>query len=315
MTIEFISGRRRLPPRLLVYGPPKVGKSTFASESDDPLFISGEAGDTELDVKRYVFDKKTGRTHPITWTEVLDAVRAAKSGGAFKTVVFDGMTALEQLCVAHVCTTSKWKCLAEPGFGRGESLLLSEMRLFHKEVEDLWTKGIAIIFVTHSKLARVKNPEGDEYQRHEPALTSVNGGDVQGLFLGWVDAILFARPEVETAKLESKRVLGVATGRRLLHTEGTAAFVAGGRYGNVDPVLELSYAEFRRQMEEGQSPEKMRAKVAQLLKAVGPETAKRVTDWLATPAANNLSALTRAADALRREAEASASKHEQQASA
>src|SRR5262249_55538150 len=152
-----------------------------------------------------------------------------------------------------------------------ESALLAEMRLFHKEVEDLWTKGIGIIFIAHSKLGKVKNPEGDEYQRHEPALTSINGGDVQGLFLGWVDAILFARPEIETAKLESKRVLGVATGRRLLHTEGTAAFVAGGRYGNVEPVLDLSYAEYRRQVDEGQSPERMRAKVALLAKSASAD--------------------------------------------
>lgn len=304
MSIEFITGRRRVGMRLLVYGPPKVGKTMFAADAEAPIFLSGEDGDTELDIKRFPFDKKTERTHPNSWDEVLKALGEIAKHGGGKTLVIDGLTTLEQLCASYVCErqSPKWKSLQDPGYGKGEGALLAEMRVFLKLVEELWTtKGMAIILIAHAKVGKVKNPLGDEYTRHEPHLCSIGTGDVSGLMVGWVDAVLFARPEVETAKAGDKRVLGVSTGRHLLHTQGTAAFVAGCRYGNVDPVLDLSFAEFRRQVEEGQSIEKMRTKVAALAATVGGETVKRVTDWLARPESQSLQALVRASSSLKRE--------------
>src|SRR4029078_13367683 len=42
-------GRTRRPPRLLVYGTPGIGKSTFGSQAPNPIFLPTEDGLDEID--------------------------------------------------------------------------------------------------------------------------------------------------------------------------------------------------------------------------------------------------------------------------
>lgn len=299
---DIIQGTRRAPPRIFVYGPPKVGKTTFASEAQDPYFVSAEAGHGEMDVKSHVFAKVNGRerVHAVTWEELLKAcadkdLLGEKCG---RTVVFDGFGAMETLCATFVCKRERWNDISTPGYGNGEKALFAEMCKLLTAIEEIWIAGKAIILVAHEKLEKIKNPEGSEYQRHAPALTTVNNADVAGKFVGWCDAVLFARPEIEIAEV-NKRSIGVSTGRHILHTQGAAGFVAGCRYGNVDPVLDLSFPAFWGQVEEGQSVERMRAKVEKMAAKCDTETAKRVTAWLATPDAQRIKSLLRSAERLR----------------
>lgn len=304
---DIIQGARKAPPRIFVYGPSGVGKTTFAAESQDPCFISAEAGHSEMDVKSYVFAKSNGRerVHAVTWEEMLKACSdkdlLGEKGG--RTMVFDGFGAMESLCASFVCKRERWTDIGSPGFGNGEKALLAEMGKLLAAIEEMWSAGKAIILVAHEKLEKIKNPEGSEYQRHAPALTTANNADVAGKVIGWCDAVLFARPEIEIAEI-NKRAIGVSTGRHILHTQGAAGFVAKCRYGNVDAVLDLSFPTFWGQVEEGQSVERMRAKVEKMAAKCDPETAKRVAAWLATPDAQRIKSLLRSAERLKAASEA-----------
>ena len=50
--LKVSKGKRQKPRRMFVYGPPGVGKSTFASMAPDSLFIPLEDGVDNLDVSR-----------------------------------------------------------------------------------------------------------------------------------------------------------------------------------------------------------------------------------------------------------------------
>ncbi len=289
---------------VFLYGPQGAGKSSCAADFPDPLFLSGQEGSSELDIdKRWCFDDKSGRTFAFSWDEILHALAQIKNGNGFKTLVIDELQAIELLCAAHVCAQEKPVASSlgkiGGGFGKGEVALMAEMRKLLKAVEEIWSQGKHVVFCAHAKQGKVPRPEtGETYQRYEPALVSVNNTDIVGMFVGWCNAVLFLRPEVEVASKGegfAKKTIGVSTGRRVLHTEGEAALIAKCRYRGVDPVIEVPRAkpmgEFFRQVAEGQSVEAMQKRVKSLAEQVGGDWPSKVSTWLATPAANDLSAL------------------------
>lgn len=297
------AGRKAAPFSVFIYGPQGAGKSTAAADFPDPLFLSGSEGSSELDVKRVAFDGE--RTGAQSWDEVLSSVVALKATNGFKTLVIDELQAIELLCAAAVCRREKVDSLGKVGggFGKGEVALLAEMRLLLKAAEDIHSAGKHVVFCCHSKQGKVPRPEtGDTFIRYEPALTSVNNADIGGMFVGWANAVLFIRPDIAVAKVGdgfNKKTIGVSSGERHMHTEGEAAWVAKCRYRGVDPVIVLPathpMAPFFGQVAEGQSVEKMQAKVKCLAEQVGGDAAVNAAAFFKSSAANDLTALHEAA--------------------
>ena len=306
MAIPIKKGRQAAPVREFIYGPPKVGKTTAACDSDDPIVLSGEAGDGQFDVSRIVFDEKSGRTWPTSWDEVTKMLHQLADSKDLlgKTLVVDGLGALEKLCGSAVCAKNKWDNLGTPGYGKGESALLKEMEQFLRLIERCWANGYAVIFVSHSKIGKVKNPAGEEYTRFVPALADINTGDVAGLFVGWVDVVLFAQVEVDVAKTD-KRAIGIGTGRHVFRTKSGAAWVGGCRYENVPETMDLDHRELHRLIAEGQSPKLMLQKVTSLLAKLPADNdgAKAVAGWVASPGTKDVKLLCRAAARLQSEIE------------
>src|SRR5690348_1891175 len=83
---------KQLPPRIVLYGPPKIGKTTFASELPSPLIIDVEGGSGALSVARIEKDEIN------SYGDVLDAVEALYTQDhAFQSVVIDSADWLETL--------------------------------------------------------------------------------------------------------------------------------------------------------------------------------------------------------------------------
>jgi len=314
--VKIISGRRAAPFNVFLFGPQGAGKSTCAADFPDPLFLSAQEGSSELDVKRWCFDEKTERTFALTWDEVIDAMTKIKAEKGFKTLVIDELQAIELLCAAHICKRERKASLGEVGggYGKGEVALLAEMRILLKLAEEVWASGKNVVFCSHSKQGKVPRPEsGETYMRYEPALTTVNNADVSGMFVGWVSACLFLRPEVSTAVKGEKataKTIGVSTGRRIMATEGEAAWVAKCRYKGVDAVIEVPsvkpMADFFKQVEDGRSVDAMKARVKDLADKAGGDWPAMVGKWLGTNAANDLAALHERASLLKDQVPAAA---------
>jgi hypothetical protein len=98
---------------------------------------------------------------------------------------------------------------------------------------------MGVVLVAHSQIKGFKNPEGEDFDRYEMKLHQKAGG----LFKEWADAVLFANYETVAMKDGRKRVRGVDTGVRLVHTERRAAFDAKNRYG-LPETLPLSWSDF-----------------------------------------------------------------------
>lgn len=257
---EATKGVRHTPPRLLVHGTAGVGKSTLASQAPSPIFLTGDHGADGLDVTRLEVQ---------SWADLLAIVGELSEGDhAHRTLVVDTVNWMEPLCWAHVCAANKWKTIEEPGYGKGYIPVVDAWRAFIAGVERCWRRGMGVILLAHSDKKLFKNPEGEDFERYVVTMHDKSAA----LLSQWCDAVLFARHELAVHKDASKRVRGVGSGARFLHTEWRPAYDAKNRY-RLPPVMPLDWTELaaRIQGTVGDTPASIRERIAAVVNESGDE--------------------------------------------
>lgn len=105
LDFEITSGKVPMAVRCVLYGPEGVGKTTFASQWPDPVFIDVEGGSYQYDVQRL--------PQPRDWNMLLAELDTiAANGNELGTIVIDTADAAEEMCVTHVLkstTNPLWK--------------------------------------------------------------------------------------------------------------------------------------------------------------------------------------------------------------
>lgn len=223
-------GKRKRPPRVLLYGPEKIGKSTFASGAPSPVFLGKDEGTDELDVTRL--------PQPRNFSDILAGIdlvgREGKSQG-WKTLVVDPLNWLEILVQRSV-------------IGPGETFdpfshataAMAKWRQILEALERVWNAGFGVILLAHSVVKRVELPDVPPYDRFEIAMSAKPAG----IFSQWVDAIMFARQEtIVSASKKSERSKATSSGYRMMMTEMHPAYHAGNRY-SLPATLDLSWQAF-----------------------------------------------------------------------
>lgn len=225
-------GRVEKPMRILLYGVEGIGKSTFAANAPSPIFLGAEDGTAQLDVHRL--------PDATTWDHILSDISELETGDHnYKTVALDTLDWAEPLCWAHVCKAGKRDSIEDFGFGKGYVAAVDEWRRLLIRLDALRAKrGMHVILLAHSRVATFKNPEGDDFDRYALKLHDKSSG----LIKEWCDAVLFAQYETFTHE-KDKRVRGISSGSRIVHTQHRAAFDAKNRY-SLPEVMPLSWEDF-----------------------------------------------------------------------
>lgn len=218
------------PPRLLLYGTAKIGKTSFAASAPDPVFIFTENGVGALDVPHW---------GPLaTYDEVMEAIGSLYSDAhGFKTVVLDSLDWLERLVWAKACQENKWQDIEQAGYGKGYVAAVNQWMPLLQGFDALQNeRGMGVIFIAHYEIKRFESPETEPYDRYQPKLHKLASPIVQE----HVDAILFANYRVSTVKTDGgfnkRTVRGVGGGDRLIHTTERPAFIAGNRWKMPDQL-------------------------------------------------------------------------------
>lgn len=272
---SVIKGRIIKPIRVTIYGGAGVGKSTFGASAPNPIFIGAEDGTAQLDVARF--------PKPETFADVFDAIRqlyAEKHD--FKTLVVDSLDWIEPIIWRDVVAKDpEAKTIEEVsgGYGKGYTAALDEWRRLLSAIERLQAeKHMHVVFIAHGHIKKFTNPEGPDYDRYQLKLNDKAAGIVKE----WSDAFLFARHETVAHTDKKKRVRGVDTGARVIHTNERAAFDAKNRYSLPD-TLPLSWPDFFQAVEAGRvaEPSTLKEEIARKAKELGPEIEKSVTELVA----------------------------------
>lgn len=262
----LVRGKRVQPPRIVLFGVEGIGKSTLGANAPKPIFLGAEDGTAQLDVTRF--------PAPENWQDALDAVRLlAREKHDFETLVIDTLDALEPMLWAHICARDKKENVEAYGYGKGYLVALDEWRILLNAI-DLMRKAkpMNVVLIAHSWIKPFKNPEGDDFDRYEMKLHAKASGAIKE----WSDAVLFANYETFANRDErTKRVKGISTGARVIHTERTAAFDAKNRY-SLPATLPLSWPDLSAAIEAHAiaSPEALLAEIERKIEQLPEDVAK-----------------------------------------
>ncbi|TET34883.1 MAG: ATP-binding protein [Planctomycetota bacterium] len=179
---QIQKGREPRPRRVMLYGTHGIGKSTFGSMSQKPIFLQTEDGLGEIDCEKF----------PIA--ETFDQVMATLSElysekHSYRTVVIDSLDWLERLIWADVCQKRMIESIEDIGYAKGYTFALTQWREFLEGLTALRNeRGMMVILIAHAKIERFENPETESYDRYVPRLHKLASAVVQE----WCDEVLFA---------------------------------------------------------------------------------------------------------------------------
>lgn len=241
---SITSGPRMQPPRIMVFGPHGVGKTTFACSAPSPVVIQTEDGMGMLETPAFPLATTT--------TEAFEALSTLYSENHdFKTVVLDSADWLDALIIKDIRATHDEKALA---YGKDTLLIAEQWRLVLDWMNALRTKGMTTILLGHVEVKRYDPPDGDSYERYQPKLTARASAVVQE----WADCVFFAnwktfvKSEAVGKNLkaggttDNKQTIvkkAISSGERLLHTGEKPAYLAKNRY-SLPETLPLDWQAF-----------------------------------------------------------------------
>jgi len=207
---------------VLVYGPSKIGKSTWCSQAEGALFLATEAGLNNLEV----FQAPIG-----TWDELLVACKEIAEGQhPYKTIIIDTVDNAYRMCAEHVCRKFKVEHESDLGYGKGFALTNNE---FQRVLNKLAFMPCGLYLISHSQEVEIETRTG-KYNKTVPTLPE----KARKIVLGLVDMVLYC--DIETAAGTDNKMAA----RRVMRTKPSLNYEAGDRTGKLPEVIDLDYAKF-----------------------------------------------------------------------
>ncbi len=226
---EISSGKMQKPLKLVIYGPEGIGKSSFAAQAPDVLFIDTEGSTVHMDVRRL--------PAPQSWTMLLQEVDyVRRTPGLCKTLVIDTVDWAERMARDHVCSTHSVKGLEDFGYGKGYVYLYEAIGQLLNQLTEVINAGINVILTAHAKMRKFEQPdELGSYDRWEMKLMK----ETPGMVKEWADIVLFATYETYIVKEPGKEKgsKGKAQGgKRIMYTSHHPCWDAKNRHGLPDKL-------------------------------------------------------------------------------
>jgi len=234
MNLTISSTAKARASRLLLFAPPKWGKTSWAAYAPDPVFLMTRGEDGLLTLLSYGrvpetphFDEEATRWRGIE--EAVDYLTTAKHDR--RTLVIDTINGAIQLLLEAVCEEKydgDWKEFE--AYGRGINVAIPRAAQFVEKLEQLrQRRNMSVILLCHSRIKTQKNPSGADFDQFQPEMPD----KIANHFHKWADCLLYGGFEVRENKAGQMpgKVKVDGQGIRTILTGESASHVAGNRYG------------------------------------------------------------------------------------
>lgn len=205
----------------LLYGPPKIGKTTFGSQMPAPLLLAAEKG--------YRAIPGITAVDITSWGDMKQIMRELKKPevkARYKSLICDTVDILSDYCQKYICNQLGIENIGDGGW------TTNGWSKYKKELEDVFRTlsqlGYAIVFISHDKEKTIKPQNGAEYQQIGSSMQSSALAIIENMS----DIIAYAHPKVSADGTTSR----VLTLRSLDNS-----IRCGGRFRYMAPEIPFSY--------------------------------------------------------------------------
>ncbi len=223
--MKITRGKRQEAQKIVLYGPEGIGKSNFAAQFPEPLFIDTEGSTANMDVMRFDL--------PTSFTMLLEEIRYVKEHPEVcKTLVIDTADWAEQLCIAEFCAKKQISGIEEIGYGKGYVYVAEDFGKMLNLLEETKKRGIHIVITAHAQMRKFEQPdEMGAYDRWELKLQKKDAP----LLKEWADMVLFANYKTIVVNVDNQGAAKgknkVQGGKRVMYTEHHPCWDAKNRHG------------------------------------------------------------------------------------
>lgn len=238
MKIQITKGKVKRAVRTVLYGVAGVGKSTFASNIPDALFIDTESGTDSMDVARL--------PKPESWSDLQEELDFVLKEKPCSTLVVDTIDRIENLLIQDTVQLNGKNSIEDYGYGKGYVMIQERwQKEFLFRLDKIIAAGINVVLVAHSISRKVETPEESAYDHWELNLSR----KVAPVTRDWTDMMLFCNYDlniVDTSNgsgIEKRKAVGNI--KRKIFCNQKPQFDAKNRFGLADSY-DLSFEPFRR---------------------------------------------------------------------
>ena len=147
-----------------IYGAPKCGKTTLASQMEKPLLLAFEPGYHTL-----------GGIIPqdiTSWAEMKQVYRQLKMPEVqqlYRSIIIDTIDIAADRCKKYICNQNGIEDLGDLGYGKGWTKFKDE---FNEVFRGLTQLGYSVFFIGHDKTEMIDNPDGTKTMRIRPNMSN-----------------------------------------------------------------------------------------------------------------------------------------------
>lgn len=239
MNFTVTSTRQAKALKVVVYGPEGIGKTTFANNFPQPVYIDTEGSTNFIDGQKL--------PDPTSWTMLLEELEYLKSTpGVARTIVIDTMDWAEALAKQHLMAKNNWDAIDASSYGTRYVALADEIGKLLNKLSELVELNYNVVLLAHSETKKHELP--DELGAFDRYVLKLERRDAS-LVKEWADMILFANFKttvITDSKTNSKKATG---GQRVMYTTHKPTWDAKNRLGLADE-LPFDYEQIRSQLEQ-----------------------------------------------------------------